>query len=190
MPGTLPSNNYELDQDDRIRAVSASWLDFARHNGAADLERETVVGRPIWDFVAGTDTQGVYEAIFTRVRATGRTLRLPFRCDSPDRRRYMQLTVRPRPAGGLAISASLVREEERDPISLLDRNTARSHVLVPMCSWCKAVRGTTGEWLEVEEAVAQFELLASLPLPRLTHTICPKCAASLEDNVVHHNAVS
>jgi hypothetical protein len=188
MPEPLGPTDYELDHDDRIRAVSTTWLTFAQHNGASDLHPDRVIGRPIWDFVTGTDVQEVYKAIFTRVRTREQPISVPFRCDSPDCRRYMQLTVASAPKDGLALSATLLREEPRDRVAVLDREASRSDELVPMCSWCKAVRVAPGEWLQVEEAAERLHLLDAVSLPRLTHTICPACDAHLDESMGHHNA--
>ncbi|NQU49755.1 MAG: hypothetical protein HQ519_13975 [Planctomycetes bacterium] len=83
--------SYRIDSEDKILAVSAEWLRFAKENMAADLEREFVVGRSLWQFITGDEVKHLYEIIFERARQTGDQIALPFRCDSPTERRFMEL---------------------------------------------------------------------------------------------------
>lgn len=45
-----------------------------------------------------------------------------------------------------------------------------------MCSWCKKV-ALGGQWHEVEDAVRTLNLFSSHELPRISHGMCPTCAA-------------
>jgi hypothetical protein len=85
--------DYAVDGNDVIVSLGDDWLRFARENAAAELSRESVIGHNLWEYVAGNATRELYEVIFRRVRDQRRTLVLPFRCDSPDRFRFMQLAI-------------------------------------------------------------------------------------------------
>ena len=85
--------DYALDGSDVIVSLGEAWLRFARENGAPELCRESVVGRSLWEYVTGDTTRQLYQAIFRRVRDRGETLVLPFRCDSPERFRFMELAI-------------------------------------------------------------------------------------------------
>jgi hypothetical protein len=125
-----PCVRYQVDADDRIRFVDAEWIAFARQNAAAELDTDAVLDRSLWQFVVGKETRHLYQMIFTGVRERLSEKTVPFRCDSPTRRRYMELLVAPLVDGGLAISGSTVREEPRPYVALLDSGVPRTDELV------------------------------------------------------------
>jgi len=172
------STRYVVDGNDAIVSIDEEWLRFARENAAPELTPDHLVGRSLWDFVAGREMHLVYREIFERVRSHDTPILLPFRCDSADRRRYMRLTISPIVDDRLQLDALLVREEPRAPVQLLDAPEARSGFLV-MCSWCKKVRTATDVWLEVEDAVVRLDLLGDTRLPSISHSICAECARAV-----------
>ena len=64
---------------------------FAKENGAPELAES--VGRSLWDFIADDSTRRLYARIHQHVRMTGRTAGVRFRCDAPNLKRYMSLTI-------------------------------------------------------------------------------------------------
>ena len=72
---------YRLDPHDAIEWVSEDWLAFARENGAAELEPNSVLGKKLWEFIADERTRQLYRDVFTMVRATDQPKVVPFRCD-------------------------------------------------------------------------------------------------------------
>ena len=171
---------YQIDSGDRIRFVDSSWLDFARKNGAAELAEPLVLNRPLWQFIAGKETQHLYGLIFDAVRDKQKTATIPFRCDSPECRRYMELSIAPLPNDGLEIAASLIREEPRPYVRLLDPNIPRGGELVTICGWCKKVLVPDEDWVEVETAVRCLNLFSAEALPQITHGICGGCQSAVD----------
>jgi hypothetical protein len=172
----VPDSQYELDSEDRIRRFNQPWAEFARENGADHLV-DAVVGTSIWDWVAGMEVEHLYRLLFARVRSTKERTRLPFRCDSPDVRRFMELHISPRPDGGLRCDARLQRAEPRSHVPVLDVRRPRSGAFLRICSWCRRVRVDAPErWLEIEQAMSALRLLEDPP-PPITHTICDDCEA-------------
>ena len=102
MTGLSPRFTYRVDGNDVITYVSEAWVEFARQNGAATLDEASVVGRSIWDLIAHAPTRELYKLVFRKVRV-GKTVVLPFRCDAPRLRRYMQLSLTPRPGAAIEI---------------------------------------------------------------------------------------
>jgi len=172
---------YELDREDRISWVNEAWSEFARDNEAQHLV-DSVIGTPIWRWVAGEEVRQLYQLLFSRVRNAGGTTRLPFRCDSPDLRRFMELDISSLPGDGLRCSAQLERVEPRRPLWFLDPGAPRSEELqwseevLGICSCCKRVRVDEELWLEPEEAASALRLLEDPPVA-ISHTICVDCAA-------------
>jgi hypothetical protein len=177
----MPEYRYSLDRSDRIRSVSPEWVAFAIENGAPGLTESGVLGHRLWDFITDRQTRYLYELILAKVRRDGGSITLPFRCDAPDRRRYMRLKIARGDQGGLDFVSTLVREEPRDAISLFEAPASVTGT-VKMCSWCKQVE-TPEAWVEVEAAIERLDLLDRLPVPRISHGICPACQGSLEASI-------
>ena len=106
------NTTYHLDASDRIVAVDTAWIAFAAANGAPDLP-DRVLGRPVWQFFSNLTVRELYRTLFRRVRETRDGVTLTFRCDSPDVRRFMSLTVEcdDDGSGVMACRASLLHEE-------------------------------------------------------------------------------
>lgn len=168
--------------------MSPTWEDFARANDAPELAPERVVDSSLWDWVSGAEVQHVYRGLLARLRAEPRTLRVPFRCDRPALRRFMELALSAVPDGGVRCDARLLRAEPRAPVPLLEAGLERGETFLGMCSWCKRVR-SGGGWLELEEAVTAFDLLGDAP-PWFTHTICDACEAPVGAQLAEPGAPS
>lgn len=182
-PAIRPAFHYRVDSDDRIRFVSAEWLAFAQDNAAPTLGPDAVLGQSLWKFVAGRETQHLYRLLFAAARREERILTVPFRCDSPSTRRFMELEIAPLADAALSISASLLREESRSPVELLDPRAPRSDDFVVICSWCKRVLVPPDEWAEVEAAIRGLGLFEATRLPSLTHGLCGACELAMDAEI-------
>lgn len=173
---------YRIDEADKITHVDADWVAFARENGVPQLTASAVVGRPLMDFIADRETRHLYELLLQRVRRTQRTVSIPFRCDSPELRRFMELRMRPLDGGDVEIAGVLLREESRPRVALLVDSVRRPENAVTICGWCKHIR-VSDQWLEVEDGVVRLGLFDSERLPPLTHGICPHCQAMVLEKI-------
>lgn len=167
--------DYSIDGNDVIVSLGDEWLRFARENGARELSRESVIGHGLWEYIAGDTTRELYEVIFRRVRDQGRMLVLPFRCDSPDRFRFMQLAVEPGEGSGLRLGGRLLREQARPHVKLLDRLVTRSSEPLPICSVCLRVQVLGTTWMEADEAAERLDLFGAPELPALDYRVCADC---------------
>jgi hypothetical protein len=168
---------YSIDRADRVASVSDSWLEFARANRAPELTRGHVLGESIWRFIAGTETRRLYEDLFLRVRTRAESVEFPFRCDSPDRFRFMRLSLEPGPRGSILCRGITVREQERPFFSILDRAFPRNASSLSMCSFCKRIYAFDAQWLDAEDAIGQLELFDSATLPRIEYAVCDACSS-------------
>jgi two-component system cell cycle sensor histidine kinase/response regulator CckA len=172
MPNTLVT--YQIDGRDRITSVSDSWAPFAIANDGASAATN-VIGSPLWNFVSDATTQHVYRDLIARVRG-GRTVAFSFRCDSPDLRRFMRMTMSPGPQGAVTFDSLVVRTEARVALAVTALADYRKTDLMRVCGWCKRV-AVADEWLEVELAIDRLGLLAGPPPSGITHGMCPACFA-------------
>lgn len=175
---------WEIDHRDHLISVNDNWLAFARENEAPGLSREFVLERPLWDFISGHETSHLYKLIFEKTRAQGSTITLPFRCDSPDRRRFMEMVILPLPDDAIRFASRLLKQEFRDLLKILDSSTERSEEFLRICSWCKKIYLPTHGWRELEEAIRVLDLFGEEKLPQLTHGICDVCQAWVGKNLI------
>jgi hypothetical protein len=164
-----------IDDADKIVHVNDDWLAFARENGAPQLSASVVLEAPIWRFIQGQETVYLYQQIFGRLRAGKSPIKFPFRCDSPDCRRFMEMKLSLLSGTAIQFLARLLRQEFRQPLDLLNPSGDRSEEFLKICSWCKKIYIPDHGWGEVEAAIGPLDLFGRHPMPRMTHTICESC---------------
>jgi hypothetical protein len=166
---------WTIDDADKIVQVNEAWLAFARENTAPRLTADLVLDQSIWRFIQGQETSYLYKEILGRVRAGISPVKFPFRCDSPDCRRFMEMELSLSPGATIQFSAHILLEERRDPVNLLEATRDRSGEFLKICSWCKRIDIPGRGWGEVEAAIDALDLFGHHSLPRVTHTICDAC---------------
>jgi hypothetical protein len=171
---------HRIDGDDVLRYVNDDWVSFATANDAPGLTPENVIGHSMYDFISGAETRHAYRLLLARVRSRRLTLRVPFRCDSPSKKRCMTLHMRPHGTVGVEFISELRHEETRSPIPLLDAAAPRCSVALRICSWCKRVLACQ-RWEELEAAIADLGLMQCGDMPELKHSICPECSAIVQN---------
>jgi len=167
---------YCIDDRDVVLGVSGGWGSFARANGwGRGGCPENVVGRVLWDFIQGAETRHLYAELFREVRSGKTCGPIPFRCDSPGERRFLELVMSPLTDRRIEITSTIVRAEPRDNVGLLDIEVPRSNDLVRMCSMCKRIDVARDNWVGTEEGVVKLRLFEANQMPGLTHGVCPSC---------------
>ncbi len=172
---------YTIDAQDRIISVSPAWDDFARNNDAPELAGGSIIGRLLWEFIGDAGTADIYRQILSRVRA-GETVRFTLRCDGPDRKRLLGMTIRPLEGDRVEFESQTIQLDPRAAIPLLGRDGGSGPPL-KICAWCARMPLDDNRWVEVEEAVAELQLLEAAEVPRLSHGICGQCAARFSGGV-------
>lgn len=170
---TVEALSYAVDDRDRLIRVDDGYYRFAAENGWEGAEAS--LGRSLWDFVAGEEVRRLQRLLLRRIREGLRSVELPFRCDSPDLRREMEIRIAAGRSGRVVLfAAKLLNEEEREAQPLLDPGRPRGGgVPLPMCAWCDRFE-LDGEWVEVEEAARRLQLFRRSELPPVEHTVCPR----------------
>ena len=167
---------YRVDGTDRVDWVSSNWLAFARENGAATLTESSVLGCCLWDFIADDQTRDLYQSIHSRVRELRNKVIVPFRCDSPTIRRYMQLSISGAADNDcLFYESGITRVEPRSYLAVLDPACTRTDSALWMCSCCKKILLEPHGWLEVEDVSEKLQLNHRKKLPFCQHTLCRDC---------------
>jgi hypothetical protein len=166
---------WVIDHADKIVFVNDDWLAFARENDAPHISASSVLDQPLWRFIQGQETIQIYKQIFGKLRAGKSPLKFPFRCDSPECRRFMEVELDLLLENGVQLTSKILRKEPRPPMDLLSPSGQESEEFLRICSWCKKVYLPEGEWVEVEDAVRALDLFGPPSMPRITHTICNAC---------------
>jgi hypothetical protein len=181
---------YLVRPDGHIAACGPrNWHAFAAANGGAAIaEPDKVIGGNLFDNIEGDDVIAFYRGCMSRI-ASGAIgeITLPFRCDSPDTRRELRLSMRPVSRQG-TIAAILfqslpISETIRPPIELFDsqrraeamRSDSRLPIIV-LCSFCHAVRDPRApqaarRWITPETYYREGGTAAV----RVSHGLCPDC---------------
>jgi hypothetical protein len=166
---------YRVNREDVLTWVDSWWLAFARENGAPELSAQNVMGRQLWDFLDDEATRGIYQQLHHRVRASGQSVVVPFRCDSPNLRRHMRLTICPGEEGDLLYESQLLRVEAGVHYRVLDPEEPRGKSFLTICSCCKRALLETHGWLEMDEAVLRSGIFDRKRLPQLRYSFCDEC---------------
>jgi hypothetical protein len=166
---------HTIDANDLIVFVNEDWLTFARENSAPELSRDAVLGESLWTYVSGLEVRHLYQILLAKVRQSRLSLTVPFRCDSPNLRRLMEMEIVFLPGKHIQMESRLLSLEKREPVALLEESAPRSNECITVCSWCKKVRLPDSIWVEAEQAIRQLRLFEESQLPQLTHGICQDC---------------
>lgn len=172
-----------VDASNQVIWVNEAWQEFARENQAGYLV-SMVAGRALlWSFICGLETRYLYEAMLAKVREGKGPFTLPFRCDAPDQRRFMEMKMQFVENGVVEFSSRVLRQEFREPVRLLSEEAARDERFLCSCSWCKKIELPGRKWVEVEDAVRLLALFMEETLPKISHGICPRCTDELESMI-------
>jgi hypothetical protein len=169
---------YRIDARNRITWVNDAWSEFARDNHGESVLPAQVIGHDLLAAIVDPAVRGIYLAIIARVRA-GAVVEFTYRCDAPDKRRVFHMKVHRLADGGEEFTSTLIHEEARPSVAVLEPDGVRSKSLIRVCSWCQKVAMPDGQWLPVEPAMAELHLMEAGNLPALTHGICPPCHAGM-----------
>lgn len=166
---------HAVDGEGVLSTVNFEWVEFARENGASGLTREAVIGRALWDFMAGRETRHISRLLLESALKKGCGIKVPYRCDSPGLCRFMEMEIIPAGGGLVEFRSKILRTAPREPVFLIDPSAPRSDEFLTICSWCRRAR-VAGRWVELDVAVKDLDLFSTVSLPQLTHGICQDCS--------------
>lgn len=167
---------YSVDANDVIAYWGGNLVEFAYANDwSSGIAPEKVVGHPLFEFITGPETVHLYRILFDRCRSGKEIGPIPFRCDSPTERRFLELHLSPAAGGSVIITNKLLRVEQRPAVTLLMGNIARNDEFLRICSMCKKIALNENLWAEAEEALGRLGVFEKDRPPQLTHGLCKSC---------------
>ncbi len=167
--------SYVIDKHNVIVEVGGWWDEFALENGAPELISEKVVGRPLSAFITGDATQLLVNSLLELVRNGCSPVRIPYRCDAPGVRRYMEMTLERLAGRAVELRHSVSNTAPmRNKLHFVSGG-ARS--FVKRCSSCNRLNAGGG-WSEADAAV-EAELVPPTGIIDVAYGVCPDCMSRL-----------
>lgn len=87
----------------------------------------------------------------------------------------MEMIISPSSGGYIVFNTRIIREEQREPVSLVNASADYKGQLISMCSICKKVQLADTKWVEIEEAIKALSLFSPENIPRISHGFCEPC---------------
>ena len=173
-----PKPTYTIDAQDRLIDVNLAYVrSLASEHGI--LIPSQLIGRSVWDFVAGTVPKQLWRVLQRRVRALGAPVFLPMRIDLPDQRRLVDVELHALGNDDIRHVQQMLWCEARPAVALLDPNYPRDERTVVRCAWCARVRVRLGLWMEIEAAQHALGIEAGSSLPSVQDTACTACKQTI-----------
>lgn len=172
------TTGYRLDTRDRIIEVSGEWDRFACDNGAEELAMDSVIGMPLRSFISGDVTRMFIDTMHARVRMSGRPMTVPYRCDSPGVKRFMEMSLAA--IGNDLISEHRLLSEHVMPRALIFRSASdgRPQAWTRRCSMCNRLSMPDGRLVEPDEfaeaGAADGQAIGVI------YFVCPECKRKIQ----------
>lgn len=170
---------YQIDQDDLLVYFNDQWDLFANANNGLGVSSQRIYKKSIWDFIHDAETRHLHETLLKRVRSHKAILHLPFRCDAPDLRRYMEMSISLLPHRNVEYRCRTIKTESREAVAISAAGIMRDGPFLRMCSWCKKIDVGNDTWLEIEDAIKFLGFFSGASLPQISHTMCDSCMGDL-----------
>jgi hypothetical protein len=170
---------YTIDADDRIASVNEAWLQFTQSGAEPIASADNVVGRSIWEMIAGGEVRQLWELLYARVRGVRGQVFVPVRADTPQQRRLIDIELRPLADRAIQHICEPVWSEARAPVRLLDPASVRDQRSLRCCVWCSRIEVKRGFWEEAEDAQSLLGSEQERTLPTLQSAACVTCKQSI-----------
>lgn len=171
------STKYWIDAEDRLIKVSETWDTFAENNDGRAVVSEAVIGKRLWQFVTGDITRMWVETVINRARFLNQPIEKEYRCDSPDEKRYMQMSIVPEENEVLCVVHKLLKTEKLPTKICFEGKRVAKPGYVQRCSICNRLH-IDNAWREVDLAVKERYIDAPGPVI-VFYGVCDECVAAL-----------
>ena len=177
------STRYVIDENMRIVAVGGDWEKFGQENQAQNLSFSDVKNRSIFDFVLGETSRIWLHSLIRMAMETKQTVHQSYRCDSPDAKRYMLMTITPEENGNLTIEHTLTSEQPRQHRVEINYSASENeNAKVLHCNVCGKLH-VDGEWIDVDRDQDQPQVYHNV-----NGTTCEQCLDKTQSESVSTSA--
>ena len=165
---------YKVDADDRLCDINPTFLDFA-HDNEMRMDQSHLLGMSLWSFIADPQTVALYRSLLSQVRDENRRVHFAYRCDSPDLKRFMHMVVTPFEDGAVSFENRIQRVEPQNPKLVFDARRIGRHKPLRVCSICRSVERSDGDWISVSDAFAKGMITENEHRVAVIYKVCPAC---------------
>ncbi|MTI23323.1 hypothetical protein E1176_20005 [Fulvivirga sp. RKSG066] len=173
---------YWLDEDNKIIDTNSYWNSFAMDNDGGKVLRDRVIGKHLFGYIADDNTRMLLDTLISRVRHTKKEMTRPYRCDSPQRKRFMEMKIIPQEDGKICVENRILREEEL--AERRDFKTVKNEKGQPFlkrCSVCNRVNDKTG-WYEPDHPHVSKYFTKGKPT-FVAYSVCSDCQQDLKNRL-------
>ena len=170
---------YHIDKDDKIFHVNKSWNEFAVENDSSHLVN-SVLEKPIWDYISDGLVKNLYKELISAVRITKEAVHISFRCDSPEKMRFLEMQLFPLMDDGIAFHNILLREKTKEEGFTAEIIAIMAQAGFSMCSSCNRIN-VGGEWMELVDALKERKIEGTTLIAH--YGMCSECATSLNKSI-------
>jgi len=163
---------FRIDNRDRVASVSEEWANLALETGVDPLFPGAEVGKPWRGFMRGNQVAQIYRMLIDRIRLRRDTVHFPLRADSAREIRHFAMEMEVVGAGEVEFRLELERSEPRAPSDWAP--PPEEDEMLRMCSFCHRAQWDL-EWMELEDAIRQGDLLGEFTHWQISHGSCPDC---------------
>ena len=181
--------SYWLDENNIISKVSETWdANMGHEDWSERASSKTIVGRPLLEFICDDTTRMYVTSILDLVRLVPQSLFRHYRCDSPDTKRFMKMTISPEENGLVRLTHELIRTEPLTktviftPAKNYHKNNGYSSLYLEdkekgqvyiRCSLCNQLsKEGNNNWQDADK-FPEFNLLSTNI--SVSYGICPYC---------------
>lgn len=162
-----------INPDNIVIDVNQAWDYFALQNNCPESTRIGVLEKSILDAVSGKVTKQYWRDLLARAWLSTQPLKIDYRCDSPDTKRWMQMELCRLEDGNMRISHIQLASEKRTPaihFKLASQRSSSTHI---RCSICNRLK-ENDHWHEAETLIKTGNNAGSVYLP-VIYGVCTDC---------------
>lgn len=156
----------KIDGDMCIVEVGGNWDTFAVENAGEDAVSDRVIGTSLLSHISSDPVKMYTEALIKRAQFAKGPIARPYRCDSPDTRRDMEMVAEAQPDGTVMIRHRLVQEIPFDHrVDFVVEVDVKAYV--KRCNICASLL-LDGEWTDPARLTQSSTF-------NVIHGICERC---------------
>lgn len=169
---------YWLDSVNVIQRVDEDWDRYMDSESWTErAASQCIIGKPLFDFICDDMTRMYIASMIESVRVLPKTLFRPYRCDTPELKRFMMMIVTPEDNGLIRVSHELLRTEPMVKKTSFQTvtHTKQSKIIMSgihfiRCSVCNRISEVgQNNWLEADALAGSNETI------RVYYGLCPNC---------------
>ncbi len=165
--------SYLITDDGIIIKTSINWDIFANLNDGNSATTNNVIGKSIYSFIYDKETINWLKKIILLVKTYHEPIIKIYRCDSPNLKRFMEMSVSNIDKNIIVVYHRVLRVENIEKVIYFE-TTDSLNSSVKRCSICNKLR-INHKWYEIENIPNSFfDNLKELKL-KVFYGVCSKC---------------